>query len=118
VLAMIQQTRDAASAVWVINDSAEDFGTVRVSWRVVDGDRVIADREEELELGAGAKLRVADLPISAQDTNHVDGDLVVRAADGRVVTRNRYRDLFGHPEHVAGHPTRMSHELGVRLYSA
>jgi beta-mannosidase len=118
VLAMIQQTRDSASALWVINDSAEDFGTVRVHWRVVDGESVIADRVEELELGAGAKLRVADLSMSARDTNRVDADLVVRAADGRVITRNRYRDLFGHPEHVAGHPTRMSHELGARLYSA
>jgi beta-mannosidase len=118
VLAMIQQTRDAASAVWVINDSAEDFGRVCVQWRVVDGECVIADRQEEVELGPGAKLRVADLPISAEDTGRVDADLIVRTAGGRVVTRNRYRDLFGHPEHVPGHPTRMSHEYGVRLYSA
>ena len=44
--------------------------------------------------------------------------VVVRDSDGKVIATNRYRDMFNHPAHVKGHPTRMSHEYGVRLYTA
>lgn len=61
---------------------------------------------------------MADLAISAGGTVQVATDLIAENPDGRVITRSRYRDLFGHPTHVPRHPTRMNHELGVRLYSA
>jgi beta-mannosidase len=118
VLAMIEQTRESASGIWLINDSSEDHGAVRVDWRITDGASVLEEGSKEIALGSDAKVRIADLSLSREGTESIDADLVVRTASGRVLNRNRYRDMFGHPEHVAGHPNRMSHEYGVRLYSA
>ena len=35
-----------------------------------------------------------------------------------LLARNRYDDFFYHPPRPKGHPRRMSHELGVRLFNA
>ena len=120
VLGMIEQTAKGTDAVWLINDSQRDFGTVTVSWTVTDADgTAIAKGEESVVCGPDTAHRVATLSIAAgEHPGVVHAAVVVRGTDREVIATNRYRDMFNHPPHVKGHPTRMSHEYGVRLYTA
>jgi beta-mannosidase len=118
VAVIIEQSARASEAVWLINDTMEDLGALTVTWHVVDeSDATAASGSCTVQCGPDSSVRVADLDLVA-----TDGRLhaVVTAVDsgGRVVASNQYRDMFDHPAHPGGHPTRMSHEFGVRLYTA
>lgn len=118
VIVLIEQTAQRASALWVINDSMQDFGTVTVTLKITDGDMTLLQQTSDVSVGADAKVRVLDLDVTSESTTNVNAVLTVRASDGKLITRNRYDNMFTHPVHVKGHPSRMSHELGMRLYSA
>jgi beta-mannosidase len=120
VVGMIEQTAKGTEAVWLINDSHRNLGNVTVSWTVTGADgTLIAEGAESVVCGPDSAHQVAALSISASgQPGMVHAAVVVRGEGGEVVTTNRYRDMFNHPPHVKGHPTRMSHEYGVRLYTA
>ncbi|NQX13854.1 beta-galactosidase [Microbacteriaceae bacterium VKM Ac-2855] len=118
VAVVLEQTATTTEAVWVLNDTLHDLDGVTVAWTVVDRATglVLVDDERTLTVPANEGVRVAPLHL-----NKVVGgmDVHLRADDqsGAVAT-NRYIDVFDHPAHPAGHPLRISHELGVRLFSA
>lgn len=120
VIGMIEQTAKGTDAVWLINDSLRDLGTVTVSWTVTGADGIaIAQGEQSVACGPDSAHRVAGLSIADDEqAGMVQAAVVVRGSDGEVIATNRYRDMFNHPAHVEGHPTRMTHEYGMRLYTA
>jgi hypothetical protein len=44
--------------------------------------------------------------------------LSLRSRNGRDLARNLYRNPFDPPPHPDGHPGRMDHEIGMRLWWA
>ena len=120
VAAMIEMTASKTEAVWLINDSDRDLGQVTVTWTLTDAaGSVLAEGEERVACGPDCQVRVAGLAIAPDAARGpIHAAVVARDGRGMVVAKNRYRDMFGHPEHVKGHPTRMNHEYGMRLYSA
>lgn len=120
VIVMIEQTAQRTEAVWLVNDSQRHLGSVVVSWTVTGADgTAIANGEQSVVCGPDLSHRVAALDIvAAEQSGMIHAAVVVRDSDGKVIATNRYRDMFNHPAHVKGHPTRMSHEYGVRLYTA
>lgn len=121
VIAMIETNASKAEAIWLINDSNRDLGRVTVTWTLVDGatGSILAEGNEQVACGPDSKLLVGSLAIERNAAiGPVNATVVARDDSGLVLARNRYHDMFGHPEHIKGHPTRMSHEYGMRLYSA
>lgn len=116
VAVMIRQTRDRAESVVVVNDRRVPLGEVRVRWSVSDrAGTILSEGDQRIVVGADSLVTVHDLAIDAQPD--VGARLAVELADGSTVV-NRYVGLFDHPTHVAGHPHRVSNELGMRLYTA
>ncbi|MBS7175968.1 MAG: hypothetical protein KH056_07290, partial [Clostridiales bacterium] len=62
-------------------------------------------------------VKVCDLNVDTSSFDRVDVALVV-LKDGEAVCSNHYEDLFNMPEHTHGHPSRITHEMGMRLYFA
>lgn len=119
VAVLLDQDQASSRAVVVINDTPRDLGGVQVDWSVRRGDEELASGRSACELGADSTVEVTELELSLQEHGHgLDVRLNVSSADGTQLARNRYDGLFDHPEHVAGHPLRMSHELGMRLFNA
>lgn len=114
---ILEQTATRSSTIWFVNDTLADLGPVEVAWKATGArGSVIAEGARTKTVRADSLVEVAPLDLSA-DLGHVDLELTA-TVDGRVVATNRYRGLFDHPTHPAGHPSRLSHEYGVRLYSA
>lgn len=118
VAVLLERTAHQIEGVLVINDTLDVLGPVTVAWSVTDGDVAISDGEETAVVGAGEKIRVAALNLASDELADPSITLVARASDGRVIARNVYDRVFAHPAHILGHPSRMSHELGMRIYSA
>ena len=113
--AFLRYGRERADSVWVVNDKLEPLGDVRVRWVCTDGcGGLIAQSSADFYLGADSAASAA-LDLRAERGKRMDVALVLTRGD-EVIARNRYEDLFALPAHVEGHPERMSHELGMRLY--
>jgi beta-mannosidase len=111
--------KDAPVAVHVVNDLPRDLGECQAQWTVTDrkGGRV-TDGAAKVKLGADSHARVADLAFKVDPGEQYRIALVLLAADGRELARNVYHDPFHFPRHPEGHPQRMDHELGMRLWWA
>ena len=108
--------RDRPDEIHLVNDYPYELGECTVSWRVEDRKGgVLCEGETVADVPADCNLTVyrfeKDLP---------DADvcfLPVRQGE-TTVCANEYHELLRMPPHVEGHPERMDHELGCRLYSA
>jgi len=117
VAVLLEQTATQTSQVLVVNDTNAALGTLTVSVHVQADGEVVVDEVYEAAVGSSTKVVVAPLRLDA-DGRRFDVQISVRNADSRLVAQNRYQDMFAHPAHPEGHPHRMSHELGMRLYDA
>jgi beta-mannosidase len=118
-LAVIMEHKDGPVAIWAVNDRAVAFPGCTVSWTAVDElGAPVASGCQRIDLEADTALRVTDLAFGVQPDMAYRVSLTLCDRDGRVLAANVYRDPFHHPPHPRGHPQRMSHELGMRLYWA
>jgi len=102
-----------------VNDLPDDLGPCEARWTVTAPDGAeIASGTAELRLGPDSHVRVCDLAFPVAQGARINVALTLAAADGRVLARNVYRDPFNPPPHPAGHPLRMDHEIGMRLWWA
>lgn len=118
VTVLVEQTAEEATGVLLINDSPRSFGTVAVTVAVRDEGRTLLEKTSEVDLGAREQVRVLDLELNKADSARIDVRLSAVSGSGEVIARNQYDDMFGHPRHVEGHPHRLSHDFGMRLYNA
>ena len=109
---------DHTDAVYVVNDNLEAMGEVQVKCVFTNREGcVIASEEKTVDLGADSIVRAWNIELKAAEHECVNCALIL-SREGRVIATNHYEDLFHMPEHVKGHPSRISHELGMRLYFA
>jgi beta-mannosidase len=118
-LAVIMKKRAQQWEIMLVNDS-NACDNLTVSWSIVCGDGDVVDS------GYVTVDALADLLLSVKQ---IDGALlaedrqyrvllIARDAAGRVVAKNNYDNLLYHPPRPKGHPRRMNHDLGVRLFHA
>ena len=114
----LKYNRDHVDGIYAVNDDLEALGDVQVKYVFTDekGD-VIASETYSLQLGADDAVHVCDIDLKAEGRKQVNCALILMK-NGKVIFANHYEDLFNMPEHVEGHPHRMSHEIGMRLYFA
>lgn len=109
---------DHVDGIYAVNDELEALGEVKLKYVFTDenGD-VIASEICSLTLGADDAVHVCDIDLKSEGRKCVNCALLLMK-DGKVLSANHYDDLFNMPEHVEGHPERISHEIGMRLYFA
>lgn len=106
-------------AVWMVNDLPRAFLQCTVEWLVMDeASAVLESGCVSVDLPADSAVRATDLSFPVDPDRCYRITLWMRDSGGAVLARNKYVDPFRHPPHPKGHPDRMSHELGVRLYDA
>ncbi|GGG00832.1 glycoside hydrolase family 2 protein [Paenibacillus abyssi] len=113
----VEQTADKPVGIWFVNDLLKSFGTCTVEWTVTDGNHTLITSDEKLvEADADSASYVADLSFEVESGVSYRIALVVKDQEGTIIATNTYEDAFNHPVHVEGHPWRMNHEYGVRVY--
>ncbi len=108
--------RNQIDAVYAVNDFQEDVGLCTAVWHITDSCRNTLGRgESEIYLGKDEKVLIAELGERFGDD--VDVFLLLKKGSN-IIAHNHYEDIYHMPPHPAGHPARMSHEFGIRLYSS
>jgi beta-mannosidase len=118
-LGIFMEHRDEPEAIWVANDLLRSFPGCLSEWTVTDGRgmKVIAG-SAAIDIPANRAVRVQDLRFPVDPSKSYTVSLILKDPDGSLLAENVYRDAFRHPPHPKGHPKRISHELGMRLYDA
>lgn len=106
--------QDQLVAVYVVNDHAYDVGECEAVLVVTDlNGNELYKASKEIVLLQDSRLRVFE--INRRFGDHISVALVLKKGE-QILAGNRYEDLYNMPAHVKGHPARMSHEFGIRLY--
>ncbi|MDO4548616.1 MAG: glycoside hydrolase family 2 TIM barrel-domain containing protein [Clostridia bacterium] len=105
-----------AEAVFAVNDNPDALGEVEVRYVFTDETGTVVDSQTRtICMGADDIACIWKLDLKAEDYKILNCSLTI-TGNGKVLAVNHYEDLFNMPEHVKGHPSRISHELGMRLY--
>ena len=109
---------ETLDSIYAVNDLLTPIGDCVAKWVITDGKgNVIQKDEKEIKLDADDIVKVSDLAVDASSYDRVDVALIIMK-DGDVICSNHYEDVLNMPEHTPGHPSRITHELGMRLYFA
>ncbi|MBN9176453.1 MAG: hypothetical protein J0I43_03680 [Microbacterium sp.] len=117
---MLRVSSGRADSLWFVNDTGDQLPHLVARWSLRDGTTgALLDEGESVPASCGPDgiVRLATMSIAASETPVSFRVSVFDGAD-RVIAENRYERLFDHPRRLEGHPDRMSHELGMRLYHA
>jgi beta-mannosidase len=118
-IGIFMEYKDAPIALHAVNDSLSDLSECTAGWTVAtESGEPIARGQSQVRLGPDSHVRVGDLSFKVTPSVAYRVTLILRAADGRELARNLYRDPFQHPPHPEGHPQRMDQEIGMRLWWA
>ena len=106
--------KDDLDEIHLVNDYPHGLGECAVSWMITDssGGTICAGK------------CVVDVPEDCNLTlyrfggglTNADNCVLTVTKEDKVICRNEYHELLRMPEHIKGHPGRMDHELGCRLY--
>jgi beta-mannosidase len=116
ICVMVEFGRDTIDGIYVANDNVFDLGECQVEWTVRYGEKTLRGHKT-VKIEKDSLTPVCDLSIRRTEQENVDIYLVVKK-NHEIIATNHYEDMFNQPPHVSQHPSRMSHELGCRLYWA
>ena len=114
----LKYNRDEAVGIYAVNDDLDDLGELVLRYVFTDENGSVIDSQNcPLRLHADSVVHVCDINLKAKKHGVVNCALILMR-QGRVIATNHYEDLFNMPDHIEGHPERISHEIGMRLYFA
>jgi beta-mannosidase len=115
----LEYNRQRPFAIHAVNDLLEDLGDAEAFWSIMSGSgEEVSKGRAAVTLGPDSHVRVADLDFRPQEGTAYHILLSLRSRDGRELARNIYRNPFQPQPHPEGHPNRMDHEIGMRLWWA
>ncbi len=115
----MEYTKDAPVAIWAANDTPADLPGCSAEWYVTDENgAVVTSGKKSATLPADGVLRIEGLTFGVSAGRRYNVRLLLTDAGGRLIAQNHYSDVLRRIEHPKGHPLRIDHELGMRLYWA
>jgi beta-mannosidase len=114
----MEHTKDVPVAVWVANDTPKTH-LCTAAWSVTDenGNR-IAQGSKDTVLASDNAIRIVGLDFAVDTGKVYNVHLMLSDDCGCILAQNHYYDAFRYLLHPKGHPLRIDHELGMRLFWA
>jgi hypothetical protein len=114
----MEQTANKPVGIWFVNDLDKSLGICKIEWVVTDETRtLVASGNKSVNMEKDASTYITDLSFEVDSDKIYHVSLVVKDEAGNIIATNTYKDPFHHPVHIPGHPSRMNHEYGVRVYN-
>lgn len=106
--------KDKLDSVYVVNDYNYDLGACSATIVITDvsGKTLYKDT---VNITLGKDCIVKAVKLDKRFADHINVALVLKK-NKKILATNKYEDIYNMPVHVKGHPGRMSHEFGIRLY--
>lgn len=116
---VFMELKDKPVALWVVNDTLASYPGCSMEWTVSDqnGTKLLSG-SQEVDLGEDCAIRLCDFAFELAPDTVYQVNLFVYDGQGALLTKNSYDSAFNHPAHPKGHPGNISHELGMRTFTA
>ncbi len=106
--------KEHLDSVYAVNDYYYSLGECEAHITITDlSGEILYEDSKKILMTADSKIRIFEL--NQKFGNHIDVALILKKQD-QILAHNLYMDIYNMPPHIKGHPSRMSHEFGIRLY--
>lgn len=112
--------KDSMDGIYAVNDTEKGYQGCLVRWIITDGEtgELVEENSRVIDLEEDSCKKVFAFPKEYGYGKKWNVFLVMKDAKGNYLAQNRYTDICTLLSRVKGHPDRMSHETGMRLYWA
>ncbi|MCC6445629.1 MAG: beta-galactosidase [Armatimonadetes bacterium] len=114
-IGIFMKHRGRPESLQAVNDTLDGLGECTAEWIVISESGDELERGEAVfRLGPDACADIAPLTFDPAPARRIL--LTLTSGEGKILARNLYRDPFLHPPLPEGHPLRMEHEVGMRVW--
>lgn len=118
-IGIFMEYKDRPLAIHAVNDCFEDLGKCKATWKIeTEAGQQVLQGQSSIYLGPDSHSLAASINWQPQVGIHYRVALNLYKLNGKEIARNVYIDPFNPPKHPEGHPDRMDHEIGMRLWWA
>lgn len=112
--------RDALDGIYAVNDTDKKYEDCEVFWVITEtkGGNVVGQGAEKIHMEPDSVKEAVHFRDGYGEGQRWDLYVSITGKDGNCIAQNSYRDIFALSSRVKGHPERMSHETGMRIYWA
>lgn len=112
--------KDKLDAVYVVNDTEDAFRNCTVQWAltIAETGEVVKQGRKIISIEEDSIVQAEAFDYKWEENVKYNLTLMLDSEAGFMIARNSYKDISFLPGRVPGHPDRMSHEFGMRLYWA
>ena len=112
--------RDSLDGIYAVNDTDKKYEDCEVSWVITEskGGDVVEQGAQKIHMEPDSVKEAVHFKDGYGEGQRWDLYVSITDKDGSCITQNSYRDIFALSSRVKGHPERMSHETGMRIYWA
>jgi beta-mannosidase len=117
-LGVFLKNRGGVLELFAVNDTPCEYPSCKLEIRALDAERrLVYEASFSFDLRSDSLVRAGDVSeLLKVKEEAVMVKLILKDGTGKIINSNIYDKPFDHPPHPAGHPQRMSHEIGMRLY--
>jgi beta-mannosidase len=114
---MLEYNRRRPIALWILNDTPNDYPAVRVSWRVEDLEgRLLLEDAAPFDIQPNASQRVLALNWSIAPAHCAHITLRVYQSTGELLCQNEYHQPFQPHRRPPGYPWKFDPYLGTKVF--
>ena len=112
--------RDALDGIYAVNDTDKKYEDCEVSWVITEskGRDMVEQGTKKIHMEPDSVKEAVHFKDGYGEGQRWDLYVSITGKDGSCIAQNSYRDIFALSSRVKGHPERMSHETGMRIYWA
>lgn len=116
---VFMELKDKPVALWGVNDTLKSYPGCTVEWIVSDqSGRKLLGGSQTVDVAEDCAIRLCDFSFELEQDIVYQVNLFVYDRQGTLLTKNVYDNAFNHPAHPKGHPGNISHEFGMRTFTA
>ena len=112
--------KDYLDSLYIVNDTHEDLGQCELTWIITEAfsGNLVEKGTVTAEIQADSCIKAKEFESGYGKEQKWNLTLILSDYDGKCIAKNTYQDICTLLSRVDGHPERMSHEFGMRLYWA
>lgn len=112
--------RDTLDGIYAVNDTAKRYEDCEVRWVITETEskKIVVENTVKIQINPDSVQEVAGFEDNFGEGQRWNLYMCITDRDGVCLAQNFYEDIFALAPRVKGHPDRMSHETGMRIYWA
>ena len=112
--------RDTLDGLYAVNDSDKRYEECEVFWVITETEsgNIIAQESVKIQMEPDSAQEAVHFKEGCGEGQRWNLYVSIRDKEGNCIAQNSYKDIFALSPRVKGHPERMSHETGMRIYWA